>query len=52
MITDGPYLEAKDIVAGFMIIQAPDLDHAAELAKGCPMLAGDGAVEIRPVANL
>ncbi len=52
LITDGPYAEGKDIVLGFIVVEARDLAHAAELATGCPMLAGDGCVEIRPVATL
>lgn len=49
VITDGPFAEVKDLVAGFMVVQAADLAQAAELAKGCPILEGDGAVEVRPV---
>ena len=49
VVTDGPYLEAKDIVLGFLIIEARDLAEAVELSRKCPMLAGDGSVEIRPV---
>lgn len=48
--TDGPFLEAKDIVAGFMVISAKDLAEARSLASGCPMLEGEGSVEVRPVA--
>ena len=51
-MTDGPYAEAKDLVLGFIIVEARDLAEAAELSKGCPMLDGDGSVEIRPVANV
>ena len=47
--TDGPFVEAKDIVAGFMIIRARDLAEAQTIASGCPMLEGDASVEIRPV---
>jgi hypothetical protein len=47
-VTDGPFIESKDIVAGFMVVQARDLDHAVELASGCPMLPV-GSVEVRPV---
>ena len=50
LVTDGPYIEAKDIVLGFLVIEARDLAHAVELSRGCPMLAGDGSVEVRPVA--
>jgi hypothetical protein len=48
-VTDGPYVEAKDLVAGFIVVEAKDLAHAVELARGCPMLAGEGLVEVRPV---
>ena len=50
VVTDGPDVEAKDLVLGYTVIQARDLAEAAELAKGCPILAGpSGTVEIRPV---
>lgn len=52
VVTDGPYVEAKDLVLGFMVIEARDLQQAIELAKGCPMLAGDSSVEVRPVNAL
>jgi hypothetical protein len=52
VVTDGPYVEAKDLVLGFIVIEARDLAEATELAGGCPMLAGDGSVEVRPVEAL
>ena len=51
-VTDGPYAETKDIVLGFIIVEARDLAEAAELARGCPMVVGDGVVEVRPVDPL
>ena len=48
-VTDGPYVEAKDLVAGFIVIEARDLAQAVELSTGCPILEGGGSVEIRPV---
>ena len=51
-VTDGPYAETKDIVLGFIIVEARDLAEAAELAQGCPMVVGDGMVEVRPVDPL
>jgi len=48
-VTDGPFVEAKDLVAGYTIIRANDLVHASELVKGCPILEGDGSVEVRAV---
>jgi len=51
-VTDGPYVEVKDSVQGFMIIEAGDLDQALELASGCPILDSDGTVEIRPFLSM
>lgn len=48
-ITDGPYVEAKDVIGGFTIVQARDLAQAAHLAGGCPILQNGGSVEVRPV---
>jgi hypothetical protein len=52
VVTDGPYAETKDLVAGFTIIEARDLEEAADLAAGCPILQGSGAVEVRPVLRM
>ncbi len=51
-VTDGPFAEAKDIVGGFTIIQARNLEHASELAKSCPILEVGGSVEVRPIQIL
>lgn len=48
-VTDGPFAEAKDVVGGFSLIQARDLQHAVELSKGCPILEVGGSVEVRPI---
>lgn len=48
-VTDGPYAEAKDTIGGYIIVSAKSLDEATELSKGCPILEGDGMVEVRPV---
>ena len=42
-------VEAKDLVLGYMIIQARDLPQAAEIALGCPMAKGGALVEVRPI---
>lgn len=51
VITDGPYLETKEWIGGFWIIEAPDLDVALKLAaegsKACR-----GKVEVRPFAGI
>ena len=51
-VIDGPFAEAKDIIGGYTLIEAHDLDQAVELSKGCPILERDGAVEVRPVMKL
>jgi len=52
IVKDGPYAEAKDIVGGYIVVEANDLAHAVELAKGCPILEVGGSVEVRPVQKL
>ena len=51
-VTDGPYIEAKDLVLGFIVVEARDLDEATDLAHGCPIVQGGGSIEIRPVIQL
>ncbi len=48
-ITDGPYAEVKEIVGGYIIVKADNLDEAVQLADGCPTLASGGKVEVRDV---
>jgi hypothetical protein len=52
IVTDGPYVEGKDLLLGYTIVRAADLDQAAVLAGGCPILLGGGSVEVRPVRQL
>jgi hypothetical protein len=52
VVTDGPFVESKEIVGGYSIVKADSLDAAAELAKGCPGLLTGGQVEVRPLAGL
>jgi len=48
-VTDGPFVEAQEIVAGFYIIEAPDLDAAQAIASTNPVVRQGGGVEVRPV---
>lgn len=51
-VTDGPFVEAKEIMGGFSIIAASSLARAIEIAKECPMQAIPGAsIEIRELAG-
>lgn len=47
IVTDGPYVEIKEAVGGYIVVKANNLDEAAELAKGCPVLNIGGNVEVR-----
>ena len=53
VITDGPFAEIKESIAGFIIIKAKDFDEAVSFAKACPILKGEGnSVEVRRVAGV
>ena len=47
LLTDGPFIESKELIAGFDIIDCADLDEAIEVASKHPM-AKFGMVEVRP----
>jgi hypothetical protein len=47
-VNDGPYAEAKDVVGGYIVVEAEDLNQAVDLSKGCPILEVGGSVEVRP----
>lgn len=51
-VVDGPFAETKDIVGGFIAVEARDMQEAVELAHGCPILGLGGDVEVRPVMAL
>jgi hypothetical protein len=51
VVTDGPFVESKEIVGGFSIVQAESIEAAARLAKGCPCVPIGGTVEVRPLAG-
>jgi hypothetical protein len=48
-VSDGPFAEAKDVVGGYILIEAETLAEATDIAKGCPILDVGGSVEVRPV---
>lgn len=52
VVTDGPFIEAKEMVGGYSIVAAEDIDAAVELAKSCPIFDADGWVEVRQLAGL
>ena len=50
-VTDGPFTETKEFLAGFYVIDAADMNEAARIAAGIPP-ARVGSIEIRPVREL
>lgn len=50
-VTDGPFAETKEQLAGFWLVEAADLDQAIEIAAGIPA-ARVGSIEIRPLRQL
>jgi hypothetical protein len=49
IVTDGPFTEAKEVVGGYFVIYAKDLNEAFEMAKDFPDFEFDGTIEIREV---
>lgn len=48
-VTDGPYVEVKEMVGGFVICSAETIEDAMKLAEGCPVLEVGGKVEVRDI---
>jgi len=51
-VSDGPYAETKDIVAGYSVVEAKDIAEAVEFSLGCPIFDTGGIVEVRPVMKM
>jgi hypothetical protein len=47
VVTDGPFIESKEALGGYYLIEANDLDQALAVAKLCP--TREGGVEVRPI---
>ncbi len=53
VISDGPFMEGKEMVGGYLMCKADSYEEALEIAKGCPILEFDsGIVEVREVQEL
>jgi hypothetical protein len=51
LVTDGPFAETKEQLAGFYLVDAHDLNEAIQIASKIPP-AREGSVEVRPVREL
>ena len=52
VVVNGPYVEIKEGIGGYIIIRAGSIDEAAELSKGCPILHVGGSVEARELVPM
>lgn len=51
-VTDGPFAEGRELVGGYLMVEASGMDEAVELSKGCPIFDNDGSVEVRPIREM
>lgn len=51
LVTDGPFADTKEVLGGFYLVEAADLDEAIELATRIPAASLGGAVEVWPVVR-
>jgi hypothetical protein len=51
LLTDGPFVDAKEHLGGYLLLEADDLDVALELAARIPAARMGGAVEVRPLVE-
>lgn len=51
LTTDGPFIETKEALGGYYLLEAGDLDAAIELASRIPAARMGGAIEVRPVVE-
>ena len=49
LMTDGPFADTKEVLGGFVLVEAANLDEAIELAARIPVTRFGGTVEVRPV---
>ncbi len=49
VVTNGPFVEIKEAIGGFIVVKAASIDEAVTVANGCPILSTGGSVEIRSI---
>ncbi len=52
VVTDGPFVEIKEAIGGYIIVKADSLEEATALSHGCPILDVNGTVEIRMIISM
>ena len=51
LLSDGPFVDAKEYIGGFFLLEADNLDQATDLAARVPAARMGGAVEVRPIVE-
>ncbi len=52
LITDGPFADTKEVLGGYYVVEASDLDEVLELVERIPTVRLGGAVEVRPLVEV
>ena len=52
LITDGPYADTKEVLGGYFVFEASNLDEALEVAQRIPAVRLGGSVEVRPLVEV
>ncbi|MEM8999048.1 MAG: YciI family protein [Bacteroidota bacterium] len=53
LVTNGPFAEGAEVVGGYLIVSAKNIDEATEISKGCPIFDYEGSnVEIREILSM
>jgi hypothetical protein len=52
IITDGPFAEGAEVVGGYLIVNAKNIEEAVEVSKGCPIFETGGEIEVREILNM
>lgn len=51
VVLDGPYAESKEAIGGTLVLDVATMEEAIAIAKACPSLRYNGAIEIRPISD-
>ena len=52
-LTDGPYMEGKEVLGGYVLVKVKDLDEAVKISQDCPILISEsGTVEVREIGTM
>ena len=53
VVSDGPFIEAKEVISGYIFVLAENLNQAASIAQSCPeVVNGNIVIEVRPIVSL